>query len=315
MTDIIEERRKNNKNLKDHLIVQNPKMTNMLLNFTVLIGNKDMYRMKRNLQPTQKKTNRKGFSNTSGNIHFKSSVYNFLIHSIKEYTECETTIETSNLRSLNFGLRKSNHYKKRINLQTKKTDKTHVIVANNETKTKSKDQISDQHASSVVSEKLKIRTRLHAPVIGKKGNCGKSPKTVKNANKNMIMNITCPGSSDFFNPSVKINRVKEIIKYYNAKMENISCDNILITFHVLGLNQLHIDLLITHQDFKVPDLMSQSINFGINFSGKHLKIIIFYTQYPVKINITGIKNYENIDEIINKCIHHIENAIRTSTSE
>ena len=125
------------------------------------------------------------------------------------------------------------------------------------------------------------------------------------------MNITCPGSSDFFNPSVKITRIEEIVKYYDAKIQSMSCDNILITFHVLGLNQLHIDHLISHPDFKVPDLMSQSINFGIDFFGKHLKIIIFYTQYPVKINITGIKNFKNIDEIIDKCIHRIENAIRS----
>lgn len=192
-------------------------MTNMLIHMTVIGNEKSMNKMLNCLKPTEKKTQKKGFSDDSGCIYYNNKLYNLLIHS----------------------------------------------------------------------------------------------KTCVSKNKYKL-NITCPGRSDFHNPSVKMFDIKSIMKSFHFEILSIKCDNILITFQLENLTHSHIEYIKTLPNFFPSKEMTHSIKFKINDvdSVKNkLTVVLFYTQNPPKLNITGIKNYHNIDRNVQDCIHYLCKAL------
>ena len=185
---------------------------------TVMGDKKSMDKMLYKLKPTEKKTQKKGFSDESGCIFYNNRIYNFLIHS-----------------------------------------KTHIT--------------DDQYK----------------------------------------LNITCPGRSDFQNPSIKIFDIKSIIRLFNFTIDSLKCDNILITFQLEKMTESHIQYIKNLPDFFPSQEMKHSIKFKINDGNSEknkLTVVLFYTQNPPKINITGIKNYYNIDKNVQDCINYIYNALK-----
>tara|TARA_B100000424_G_scaffold259910_1_gene243240 strand:+ start:162 stop:737 length:576 start_codon:yes stop_codon:yes gene_type:complete len=139
--------------------------------------------------------------------------------------------------------------------------------------------------------------------------------------KNMLdndiceLNLTCPGRSDFQNPSIKMFDVRSIMRLFNATVTSLKCDNILITFQIHNLTNSHITILKNHPDFDPPKEMKHGIKFILSNNKPHLNkltVVLFYTQNPPKINITGIKNFHDIDEIVQDCIQYIQKALHTT---
>jgi len=122
------------------------------------------------------------------------------------------------------------------------------------------------------------------------------------------LNITCPGRSDFQNPSIKIFDIKSIIKLFGFKLESLKCDNILITFQLEKLTESHIQYIKSRPEFFPSKEMQHSIKFtlkNVNPAKNDLTIVLFYTQNPPKLNITSIKDYHDIDANVQNCINYI----------
>ena len=79
------------------------------------------------------------------------------------------------------------------------------------------------------------------------------------------------------------------------------------------MTESHIQYIKNLPDFFPSQEMKHSIKFKINDGNSEknkLTVVLFYTQNPPKINITGIKNYYNIDKNVQDCINYIYNALK-----